>query len=39
MSMKKLPILLLALSACGSPGEPLVPLESDFALVIVKMKG
>ena len=33
-----LPILLL-LSACGTPGRDLAPVEGDFAFLEVKLKG
>lgn len=35
---RALPILLL-LSACGTPGREVAPVEGDFAFLEVKLKG
>ena len=35
---RAIPILLL-LSACGTPGRELTPVEGDFAFLEVKLKG
>lgn len=37
--MKRFVPLLLLLSACGTPGREVAPVEGDFAFLEVKLKG